>query len=109
MLSQGFDVNRADYDNRTALMLACVKGHVATVKVRQDIQPQHAAMHCSLSQLLLEAGARPDMMDNFGSSALLEACTYGHDAVIDILVAHGARLGSDGVEVHVAVTITLTA
>ena len=33
MLSQGFDVNRADYDNRTALMLACVKGHVSTVKV----------------------------------------------------------------------------
>lgn len=49
-------------------------------------------------QLLLEAGARPEMTDNFGSSALLEACTYGHDATIDILVQHGARLGSDGVE-----------
>lgn len=49
-------------------------------------------------QLLLEAGAHPEMTDNFGSSALLEACTYGHDAIIDILVQHGARLGSDGVE-----------
>lgn len=27
MIKQGHDVNAADYDNRTALMLSCHKGH----------------------------------------------------------------------------------
>lgn len=40
--------------------------------------------------LLLRSGASPNLRDNLGSSALLEACKYGHDAVIRVLKTHGA-------------------
>ena len=34
MLHQGQDPNASDYDGRTALMLACMKGHKHLVQVR---------------------------------------------------------------------------
>ena len=37
MLHQGQDVNASDYDGRTALMLACMKGHKLLVRVSIDL------------------------------------------------------------------------
>lgn len=67
MLQQGFDANATDYDSRTALMLACVKGHSEVVST------------------LLAAGADPSKRDHLGGHALLEACKQGHDELIDRL------------------------
>jgi ankyrin repeat protein len=76
MLAEGTDVDCADFDARTALMLAAANGHVEAVSV------------------LLAAGADPNKVDNFGLCALSEACRYAHDAVIDRLVAAGADLAT---------------
>ena len=65
MLQQGCDVNCADYDQRTGLMLAAGKGHNTAV------------------QKLVDAGAHVNMQDKLGSSALLEAVKAGHDATIE--------------------------
>lgn len=78
MLQQGMDPDVADYDARTALMLAAAKGHRGVVEA------------------LLEAGARPGMVDSLGHSALLEACDHGHDDVAALLVERGARLHLQG-------------
>ena len=51
-LNQGFDPDAADYDGRTALMLACVKGFREAV------------------QLLLEAGAAVNAQDAFGGTPM---------------------------------------
>ena len=67
MLHQGFEVDSHDYDGRTALMLACAKGHEDIVTV------------------LLAAGADSKKRDNLGGHALLEACKQGHDTLIDKL------------------------
>ena len=73
MLNQNFNANAADYDGRTALMLASAKGHGEVVA------------------LLLGSRADPSATDSLGGSALLEAARHGHDGVLDALVAGGAR------------------
>ena len=73
MLQQAFDPNSADYDARTALMLAAVNGRPGIVRQ------------------LIAAGADVTAVDNFGACALLEACHRGNDEIIDLLVARGAR------------------
>jgi ankyrin repeat protein len=64
MLQEGIDVNSCDYDQRTALMVAAGRGHSAMVR-----------------QLLL-AGAIPNLKDELGSCALLEAAKGGHELTI---------------------------
>ncbi len=73
MIQYGFDVNKADYDNRTALMLAIVGGHSAAVNT------------------LLGAGADANIQDNVGSNALVEACRRGNESLIRLLVDNGAK------------------
>jgi ankyrin repeat protein len=68
------DVNARDrWYGRTALMIAAAEGHADVV------------------QLLIEAGAAIDLLDEEGSSALSLARSYGHLDVAAALVAAGAR------------------
>ena len=55
-LQQGCPVNSADYDGRSALELACAKGHAG------------------VARMLLAAGADANQQDALGSCPLLEAC-----------------------------------
>ncbi len=73
MLEQGHEVNVCDYDGRSALMLACAKGHVACARA------------------LLESGADPMLRDAAGSCALMEGCRSVATAVVSELLRHGAR------------------
>ncbi len=73
MIQYGFDVNKGDYDNRTALMLAVVGGHAAAVNT------------------LLGAGADACIQDNLGHNALLEAVKRGHDSLIRLLIDNDAK------------------
>eukprot|EP00878_Enallax_costatus_P040551 GHUV01046859.1.p1 GENE.GHUV01046859.1~~GHUV01046859.1.p1 ORF type:complete len:405 (+),score=62.50 GHUV01046859.1:907-2121(+) len=79
MLQQGCDVNCADYDGRTGLMLAAAAGSIPAVK------------------MLLLAGAKANLTDHMGGSALLEAAKGGHEQVIDLLRSKGAVLLTSGV------------
>eukprot|EP00879_Flechtneria_rotunda_P023659 GHRR01025035.1.p1 GENE.GHRR01025035.1~~GHRR01025035.1.p1 ORF type:complete len:367 (+),score=93.31 GHRR01025035.1:398-1498(+) len=74
MLQQGCDVDRADYDGRTGLMLAAGRGHNTVL------------------QLLLVAGATVNKADHLKGCALLEAVKAGHDDAIQLLLRSGAQL-----------------
>ena len=82
MCDQGFDPNSSDYDSRTALMVASMKGNRDAVAK------------------LLEFHADPNLRDMHGSTALYEAARNGHEVVMDILLNHGARLNME--ESHAA-------
>ena len=71
---QGFDPNSSDYDSRTALMVASMKGNFEAVKK------------------LLDYEASPDLVDMHGTSALYEAAKNGHTETMQLLMAHGATL-----------------
>ncbi|GAX83177.1 hypothetical protein CEUSTIGMA_g10603.t1 [Chlamydomonas eustigma] len=57
----------ADYDNRTGMMLAAVKGHLEVV------------------QELLRWGGDPAAKDNFGTTAKSEAVKYGWTEIVQLL------------------------
>lgn len=46
--------------------------------------------HLPVAQLLLDAGASVDAAAEDGFTALMEACTYGHSALVELLLQHGA-------------------
>jgi ankyrin repeat protein len=73
MCDQGFDVNAADYDNRTALMVASMKASDAV-------------------KSLLEYGADPNIVDVHGTTALHEAVKNGNEPTMDLLISRGAKL-----------------
>lgn len=73
-IGAGMDINRSNYDGRTALMIASSRGFTQVV---------HA---------LLRAEADVNAVDSRSHSALLEATLFGHDKVIQLLLKHGAEL-----------------
>ena len=75
MCDQGFDPNNADYDTRTALMVAAVKGNDDVVKM-----------------LLADYNADPNIVDVHGTTALFEAVKNGHEGTMAILLQHNATL-----------------
>jgi ankyrin repeat protein len=72
LLNRGGEVNRTGRRNLTALATASLGGHVELVEV------------------LLEAGADPDPMDDTGHIPLSWALERGHSPVVRALLAHGA-------------------
>ena len=73
MLQQGFPPDSSDYDQRTGLMLAALRGHKEVV------------------ELLIAAGAPVDQKDAFGQTALSEACKNAQDDMINLLKTAGAK------------------
>lgn len=68
LLKTGVDVNGADCDGRTALMLAACSGKMDVVR------------------FLMLHGAKPDVTDKFGGSALLDAVRQDTAEHMDIVV-----------------------
>jgi ankyrin repeat protein len=69
-----FAIPSVDYDHRTALHVASMKGDADAAK------------------LLLQYKACPNKIDMHGSSPLLEACKSGNEDVMELLSKHGAKL-----------------
>ena len=74
MCEQGFNPDSSDYDQRTALMVAAMKGNVDVIKK------------------LLEYHCDPNLKDVHGTTALMEATKNNHEEVCDVLLSHDADL-----------------
>lgn len=74
MCDQGFNPDSFDYDHRTALMVASMKGNV-------DVVMKLLEYHCD-----------PNIQDVHGTTALMEATKNNHEDVCDILLSAGGHL-----------------
>ncbi|KAL5216240.1 hypothetical protein ABZP36_007641 [Zizania latifolia] len=74
LISAGADPSKSDYDGRTALHIAALRGY-------EDI-----------ARFLIQRGANVNSIDRFGNSPLLQAVKSGHDKITSLLVEHGAVL-----------------
>ncbi|KAM5235388.1 ankyrin repeat domain-containing protein 63 [Ctenodactylus gundi] len=75
LLEQGAAVNLRDERGRTALSLACERGHLDAV------------------QLLVQYSGDPEATDAAGNSPVMWAAACGHGAVLEFLVRSFRRLG----------------
>jgi ankyrin repeat protein len=71
-LEQGLDVNQADADGRTALMMAAFEGYT------------------EVAELLLDYGAEVDSNDSAGRTALMYASSGPFPQTVELLVRNGA-------------------
>ena len=76
-LLRGLDVNFVDEDGNSLLMLAAKEGSTKS------------------AALLLGAGARIHLNNAVGDSALLLATFWGHEGIVDLLLARQASLGAN--------------
>ncbi|KAL6838365.1 hypothetical protein ACP4OV_031869 [Aristida adscensionis] len=74
LISAGADPSKPDYDGRTALHVAALRGYEDIVR------------------FLLQRGANVNSIDKFGNSPLLQALKSGHVRITSLLVEHGAVL-----------------
>ncbi|CAL5016760.1 unnamed protein product [Urochloa decumbens] len=74
LISAGADPSKPDYDGRTALHVAALRGYEDIVR------------------FLIQRGANVNSIDKFGNSPLLLALRSGHDRVTSLLAKHGAAL-----------------
>ena len=98
------NVNVRNAHGETALMLACLKGHIALAKLliskQADINqpgwtPLHYAAtggHVELIQLLLEESAYIDAESPNGTTPLMMAARYGSAKATQLLIDEGADI-----------------
>ena len=107
LLTRAADVNAADSDANTPLLLAAKAGRddIATLLIRAgcDVNARGAGGSTALCavadrgsvgivRLLLDSGARPDA-DESGEPPLIRAARRGHWSVVQALLGHGASTG----------------
>lgn len=106
-LRAGARAESSDEEGTTALYLASVQDRVGAVRLllaagadpdrasgpgASDLPLCGAACggHTEVVEALLSAGARPDLREEFGFTALRWAVGLGHAATVELLLAHGA-------------------
>jgi len=107
LISPGVQVDLASPQGETALMLACIKGHLALVQEllrrgsavnRAGWAPLHYAASASrehtraIVQVLLRAGAHVNAASPNGSTALMLAAQYSSEEVVQDLLRAGADI-----------------
>ena len=105
LIRAGARVRATDNEGHTCLTLAVCSGHTDTVRYLvglpdvdvNDGGGYHSALHyavrsynADVAQVLLDAGADINMLDNEGRSPLHSACNSGAHDVVEILVRAGA-------------------
>jgi ankyrin repeat protein len=91
MCDQGFDPNNADYDDRTALMIASMRGNTDVVKL-----------------LLERFRADPNLADVHGSTALMEAVKNAREDTMELLLKYGAKLCAKESDSYMATVLCQT-
>ncbi|XP_056001146.1 ankyrin repeat domain-containing protein 26-like isoform X4 [Ostrea edulis] len=101
------DTSALDKENRTALHLACARGHADIVKVLlewhaksnvgdgESKTPLLKAVECGHDdcvKLLIEHNAQLDTVDRKGNSAVHLAVLYNHPRIVKILTERGATV-----------------
>jgi len=76
LLRYGVDANVGDWDDRTALHVACTVGNKSAVE-----------------SLTSQRDIKLNLQDNFGRTPLMEAVRHGHAECAQILQEHGAKHG----------------
>ena len=98
------DVNALNLAGESALMIAAIKGDLASVKLLLDRgarlnQPGWTALHYAASgqepktvEWLLDRGAEIDALSPNGSTPLMLAAQHGSEVSVDLLLARGANM-----------------
>jgi hypothetical protein len=79
LINSGVDVNSRNAEGSTALHLACSAN-------------SSTAEHAKIVQLLLEAGANPNVADDSSDTPLHVAVSFSRTEVVQQLLQHGAKL-----------------
>ncbi len=110
-LNAGANINYADSNGWTALMMAALYGHIDIVRLLIDAGAHvncannydnsalmWAALygHTEIVRLLLEQGADVNRANNYGDTALIWAARHGHEDIARMLMGHGARMPTEG-------------
>ncbi len=104
-LNAGANINYADSNGWTALMMAAVYGHIDIVRLflEQGADVNHADTlgytalmwaavyeHTEMVRLLIERGGDVNGANNAGNTALMLAANAGHEDIARLLIEHGA-------------------
>ena len=110
LICSGADINHKDDNGTNALLYVCSQeenmvdyGDVVRILLRNGIETgtdfdcsglvsaaQHN--HHTIVEALLESGLDPDQRDYSGTTALLVACEKGREKIVEVLLAHKAKV-----------------
>ncbi|CAN2390143.1 Ankyrin repeat and KH, partial [Pristimantis euphronides] len=109
LLEAGADQEHKTDEMHTALMEACMDGHVGVARMLLDSGAQvnmpadsfespltlaACGGHVELAALLIERGANLEEVNDEGYTPLMEAAREGHEEIVALLLAQGANINA---------------
>lgn len=113
LLNKGADVQAKDENNRPALTIAAISGNVEICKLLikhnanvdafcPHICDKACMKHSEYLNRLGQHVVFPTTLTQYQSTALLEAVRHGHEEIVALLLAHGAKIHDLNLELSTA-------